>query len=135
MQEFAKFVHLLGLMLGAGGALGTMAIAMRTKGDPASPLNALRPVFGRMGLAGILLLWAAGLWLYLGFYRGADLGLAFGLKLVAALIVLALSIYFTAMAARAARSGTPPPAFLPRLRMVSAAMVLIAVALAVYVFN
>lgn len=137
MLAFAKFFHLIGLMLGAAAGFGSVVIAMRAKGEPASPLNTLRPVLGHMGLAGILLLWATGLWMYLGYYMGAGLGMAFGLKLAAATVVLALSLTLNYYGGRAAKTGVPPPAFTPKLklRMTMTVLLLAAVALAVYVFN
>lgn len=135
MLALVKFLHMVGLMLGGAASFGSLAIAMRVKGDAASPLNALRPVFGRMSLAAILLLWASGLWLYLGFHMGADLGAAFGLKLAAATAVLGLSVWLNVMGARSARTKTPPPAYAAQLRMALLVFLFAAVALAVFVFN
>lgn len=138
MFAFAKFLHLFGLMLGAGAGLGQMVLARRIRlanGAPGPELAALRPIFARMALVGISLLWLTGLWLYLGFHAGAPLPPAFHAKLGVAALLLAAVIVINVTMARARAAGNPPPAWLPKLGMTTPVLLLIAVALAVYVFN
>lgn len=133
-----KFLHFLGLMLGAGAGFGTMVVARhirRSAGVPTPQLAALRPAFGMMGLVGILLIWASGLWLYLVAYQSAPLGAAFHAKLAVATLLLLVIVAINLVAMRARRRGTPPPPWLPLLGMTTPVLTLLAVALAVVVFN
>ncbi len=134
----AKFLHFLGLMLGAGAGFASMIVARqirRSAGQPTPQLAALRPMLGRMGLAGILLIWASGLWLYLGAYGGVPLGPVFHAKLAVAALLLIVIIAITVVAMRSHTRGVPPPAWLPVLGMSTPILTILAVALAVYVFN
>jgi len=112
MIVFLKSIHLLALLLG-GTATITPAIAMRAikrtghDGPPPPPLAMTLRIAGMCGLFAIILLWITGLALYMGSYAGADLGLWFVVKLLAATAILILSTTLNVMAARAARTGTP----------------------------
>lgn len=132
-----KTLHLFGLMLGAGGGLGTMLLAIQAKragGPPPPALIALRKNLALAALIGVLLLWVTGLWLWLIDYDGAMLGTAFVLKLVTAALILGILIAARIAMARAA-PGSPPPAWLRRLGPVSGLLSYVAVALAVFVFG
>ncbi|WP_246225942.1 hypothetical protein [Chelativorans xinjiangense] len=132
-----KILHLFGLMLGAGGGLGSMMVgiqAKRAEGPPPPALLALRKNFALAALTGVLLLWVTGLWMWLVDYSGAWLGTAFALKLLAAAAILAILIAARIAMARTA-PGSPPPAFLQRLGPISGLLSYIAVALAVIVFT
>jgi len=141
-MEFAvilvlKFLHLVGLMLGAAAGFGSMAVMMQARkagGPPPAPLMALRPFFGKLGLAGILLLWVSGLALWGLRYDFANLGAAYVLKLVAATALLGMILFMSRATARMARDGTPPPAWMPKLGMMSSPLTFLAVFLAVWVF-
>src|SRR3954452_20338588 len=112
-----KFLHILGLMLGAAAAFGNFAVARQVRlaaGAPPKELLALRPLFAKTALAAILLLWLSGLLLYLDAYRGADLGWAFHTKLACAALLLVAIIAVNLIVRRAA-TGTPPPSWLPQL--------------------
>ena len=137
MIGLVKFLHFLGLMLGAGGGFGAMVIAGALRRTPgaAPQLGALRPIFGRLSLAGIVLIWLTGLWLYFGLYAAAPIGTAFSAKLVAAAALLAVVLTLTVVQARARKRGTPPPAWVPRLGMAAPVLTLLAVALAVVAFS
>ena len=131
-----KFLHIVGLMLGAAAGFGSMIVArqMRRADGPSPQLAAMRPFFGRLGLAGIVILWVTGLGLWLFRYDFADLGPAYSLKLVTALVLFGLILAMGTVHGRAMRNGTPPPAWLPKLGMATPVLTLIAVALAVWVF-
>ena len=138
MLVVAKFLHIFGLMLGAGAGLGSMAVARQIRqaaGEPSPQLMALRPYFARMALIGIVLIWLTGLWLYIVGYQGAPLGPAFHAKLTAAALLLGVVVAINVVTARARSAGTPPPAWLPRLNMTTPILLLLAVGLAVYVFK
>lgn len=137
MLILMKMLHLFGLMLGAGGGMGSMFLAMQARrldGPPPPALAALRRRFGMAGFIGILLLWVTGLWMWLSVYDGALLGPAFVLKLVVAAFILGVGIFgFVAM--QRATPGSPPPALLRRLGPLSGVAAYLAVALAVLVFG
>lgn len=131
-----KFIHILGLMMGAAAGFGAMAVARQARrgGQPSADLLSLRPHFARLSLAAIVLIWLSGLGLWLFRYDLSDLGPAYSLKLFAALILLGVIVAIARINSRAAKAGTPPPAWLPRLGMVTSALMLIAMALGVWVF-
>ncbi|WP_274425460.1 hypothetical protein [Chelativorans sp. YIM 93263] len=131
-----KTLHLFGLMLGAGGGLGSMFLsiqAKRAEGPPSPALVALRKNFSLAALVGVLLLWATGLWLWLVDYNGALLGIAFWLKILAAVLILGILVAVRVAMARTP-VGNPPPAWIQRLGPAAGVLSYIAVALAVIVF-
>lgn len=138
MLLLAKFLHFLGLMLGAGAGFGSMIVARQIRasaGVPTPQLAALRPLFARMGAIGIIILWVSGLWLYLSKYGGAPLGGAFHAKLGVAALLLVVILALNVVVARAKAKGVPPPAWLPVLGMTTPVLTILAVVLAVIVFN
>ena len=137
MIWFVKFLHIFGLMLGSAAAFGNFAVARQIRlsaGSPPKELLALRPLMARTALVAIVLLWLTGLWLYLDIYAGVPLGWAFHAKLGAAALLLAAIVVVNVVARRAA-AGTPPPAWLPQLHVATRVLLVLAVALAVFVFN
>ncbi len=137
-MEIVKFLHFFGLMLGAGAALGGMAVAIAHKrvggGPPSDTIKAIKPIFGLFGLSGISLLWITGLIMA----RNVDpvlLGGLFYIKLLAAALMLAISVSLTVMAKKSAKAGVPPPAYFDTVSRTSGLLAIIAVALAVTVFG
>jgi hypothetical protein len=138
MYQLIKFLHFFGLMLGAAGGIGNMAVAIQVKrsdAPPAAGLLALRPRFSKVGLTGILLIWATGLTLYGMHWMGSNLGIGFDFKLAAAFLLLLATAATTVMGARAVKAGSPPPAIMAKLGPASGVLSLLTVALAVYVFG
>jgi multisubunit Na+/H+ antiporter MnhC subunit len=137
MFALMKTLHLFGLMLGAGGGMGSMMVAIQAKragGPPAPALLSLRKNFAMAALIGVLLLWVTGLWLWLVDYDGAMLGTVFALKILAAALILAILIAARIAMARTP-AGSPPPAWLQRVGPLSGLLAYVAVALAVIVFG
>lgn len=137
MFETVLSLHFLGLMMGGGAGFGGMIVmaAMR-RGDAATKaaLMPLRPKLGRIGFIGISLLWLTGITMVqMGHAEGA-MGPLFGLKLLAAAGVLAVAITMEMLGARAKR-GIPMPAFAARLPMLPGPLSLIALIIAVVVFQ
>ena len=131
-----KFLHLFGLMLGAGAGFGAFVAARQARraGGPSADLAALRPQFAKLALAGVALLWLSGLGLWLFRYDLADLGPAWSLKLVVALVLLGVALALSRLNGRARKAGAPPPAWVPKLGMATPVLTLTATALAVWVF-
>jgi len=133
-----KFLHFVGLMLGAGAGFGSMAVMMQARkaegGKPPAALMALRPVFGRLGLVGISLLWVSGLALWFMRYGLVNLGVAYALKLVTATVLLGMILAMTQATTNMARNDTPPPSWLPKLGMATSPLTFLAVILAVVAF-
>lgn len=136
MNFTLKFLHLLGLMLGAAAGFGAMAVARQARrAGAASPdLLALRPLLARLALAGIALMWLSGLGLWLFRYDLADLGPLYSLKMLVALALLVVVLAINRINARTARDGTAPPPWLAKLGMTTPVLTLAAMALAVWVF-
>lgn len=136
MNFTLKFLHLLGLLLTAGAGFGAMAVARQARNTAtvSADLAALRPRFARLMLAGVALLWLSGLGLWLFRYDLAGLGPLYSLKMVAALALLVAALAAERLHARAARNGAKPPALLSALGMATSALMLAAMALAVWVF-
>lgn len=131
-----KFLHILGLMLGAAAGFGAMVVARRARaaGSPSPDLAALRPVFSKLALAGIALLWLSGLGLWLFRYDLVNLGPAYSLKMVVSLVLLGVILAISRINAGAARNRAQPPAWLPKLGMTTPVLTLIAMGLGVWVF-
>ena len=85
-------------------------------------------------LVGIILIWISGLALWLFRYGLADLGPAYSLKLVVALVLFGVILALHSIAGRAATAGAPPPSWLPKLAMTPPILTLIAMGLGVWVF-
>lgn len=131
-----KFLHILGLMLGAAAGFGSMAVArqIRRAGGASPDLAALRPLLGRLGLAGIVLIWLSGLGLWVFRYDMADLGPVYQVKVAVAAVLFGVIVVLGRAGAKAAAAGTPPPRWVPALGMSTPVLTLAAVALAVWVF-
>lgn len=132
-----KFLHFIGLMMGAGAGIGQMVVAARIRRDAegaTAPLQAIRPIFGKVGLYGIVLLWVTGLALWFIRYGFVNLGVAYALKLVVATVLLGMILGMSQAMAKAIEAGRPPPAWLPKLGMATAPLTLLAVFLAALVF-
>lgn len=129
-----KFMHIFGLMLGAAAGFSSMIVARQARRTPSPELAALRPFFARLGFAGIVLLWISGLMLWLMRYDMADLGTAYAAKLVVALVLFGVILTMNSLFRRAQKTGTPPPAWLPKLGMTTPVLTLVAMGLGVWVF-
>ncbi len=135
-----KIVHLLALLLGGAGSVAPAVAARvlkRTKhnGPPPPALALTLRIIGIGGLIAIVLLWITGLSMYSLRYSGADLGIWFAVKLVAATLILGISTWMNLMAARSARTGTPPnPRRIRRLGLAARGLLILAIVTAVISF-
>lgn len=130
-----KFIHIFGLMLGAASGIGQMIVVRQVRRTPTPELARLRPMFGRVGLTGIILLWLSGLGLWAHRYDMSHLGPLFDLKMLVALVLLIIILVVTVTLRRSLKAGTPPPAWLPKLGMSTPVLTILAVGLAVWIFG
>jgi hypothetical protein len=139
MLEILKTIHLLCLMLGGAASLGNAVLLKRVMaaGAPPPPMVAeAMKVLANMGLGAILVLWATGVPLAIMTGAFASGGIYFSLKLLAATAVLVIVPLMTWMRMQAAAGRRPLNlALLSRLALVVRWLVVLAIALAVIVFN
>ncbi|MEZ6028819.1 MAG: hypothetical protein R3C46_03620 [Hyphomonadaceae bacterium] len=109
MIEVLSFFHLAGLMLGATGSLGGFTVllaappAQKQKGGP---IRGVGPVFARIAIIGLILLWPSGFPLALMRPGGVDLSTMFWMKLGFA-VLLTFAAISTEMVYERARRGAP----------------------------
>ncbi len=131
-----KVVHLYALILGSVGGMGTGILMSGAEGPPTAQVVSVLKLFKTFGMIAVALLWLTGLLLVWIEYGTLALGLAFSLKLVAAIVLTALIFGSASVAAKARRAGVPPDAALmEKLGKTSALMSFVAVVCAVIAFN
>ena len=93
MHDVVFILHLVGLMMGAGGGFGSMILAraaLKAPADQAMTLRRLGPTLGRFSTIGLALMWLTGLTLVWVSYGGfSNLPPLFWAKLI---FVLSLTI-------------------------------------------
>ena len=131
-----KFIHMTGMMLGAASGFGMMLLARqaRLSGGISPDIAALRPRFAKLALLGISLLWISGLGLWMFRYDLVDLGAAYSLKLLIALVLFAIIVLVNTLNIRAKKNGTLPPSWLPKLGMTTPVLMFAAMGLGVWIF-
>ena len=111
MIAILKFLHLLGLMLGATASLGNL-YTMLSKGPHDLPtpgqFNQMRKLFRLTALIAIGLLWASGILLMLIGYGLWPGGFAFNAKITLVILLTLIILLFNILAPGWARSGGPP---------------------------
>ena len=101
MHDVVFILHLVGLMMGAGGGFGSMIVAraaLKAPADQAMTLRRLGPTLGRFSTIGLALMWLTGLTLVWVSYGGfSNLPPLFWVKLifVLSLTIAALTVEFT----------------------------------------
>lgn len=100
MTDVLLIVHFIGLMMGAGGGLGStvaMAYANTLSEPKAKAVRGLGPVLARMALAGLFLMWATGLTMLFTRYSLGAMPVMFWMKMafVASLTFAAVMIEIT----------------------------------------
>lgn len=101
LTDILLFIHLLGLMMGAGGGFGSMIVmraALARPPEQAGVLRSVGPALGRFSLIGLVLMWLTGLSLVFLKYGGFSalptifwVKIAFVLSLTAAAFTLELT--------------------------------------------
>jgi len=121
MNDVFLWLHFLGLMMGAGGGLGSMVaarVALARPPEQAAGLRSLGPALGRLSLAGLVVMLATGVALVYAKYGGfGAMGMLFWLKMVfvASLTAAAFAIELTYAAVKegSAKAAARLPALGP----------------------
>ena len=137
MTQLLLILHFIAMAVGVGGSVANMIAGITAGSAPAEARPTLGMLQRRIGIAAaasLALLWITGIWMVLG--AGEDLSILFSLKIVAVIILTALSAGMQFLSLRAARSGTPPPPVtMRRLGMAGLVTSLTVVVLAVLSFS
>ena len=139
MEILLKIIHFLSLAVGIGIGVANMVIGIRLRkaqDETAQFVRATQGVLGQIALGAIILLWLTGIAMWVEWHQmRADS--AFLVKIVAVIILTAVSVDLNIRGARARRGqGQPPsPAFMRRAGMISGLMSVIAVIFAVIAFS
>ena len=134
MYATLLMLHLLGLVLGLGGALGARLTGDYGRKHPEMGLVPLVQQFARLNAVGLLLLLVTGVWMSIK--MGADMGVAtYQVKLILVVVLVGLSGMIHANIARFKRQKDP--VILQknrRLQTVAMAVTLLIVAFATVTF-
>lgn len=139
LDHFLVVVHFIGLALGFSSGFGNMVVAgLIAKAPPPDKavLARVPPALGRLGVVGLVLLWASGIAIVMIRYGGfAVLPRPFIYKL-AAVVALTLTVtYITVLQPRAQRGDAAAMARIQTLGRLSGPFALLAVIFAVITFG
>lgn len=140
MIDALLIFHFIGLMLGAGGGMGSavaMGAANALPPEQAAPIRGIGPALVRMSLAGLVLMVGTGVALVVVKYS-ADWGAMPTMFHVKLLFVLTLTIAAVAMEmvyARVKKGDEKAAGLLPKLGPVAGVSSLLAVVFAVLAFH
>lgn len=139
MTDILLALHLIGLMMGAGGGFGsmiTMRVAATRPPEQMPAFKSLGPVMARFSFIGLIVMWATGLALVFIKYGGfTALPQLFWLKFlfVTTLTIAAIAVEFTYGQIKSGNIAAA--ARLPVLGPISGMSSLLAVIVAVFVFH
>ena len=138
MLEILVIIHFLAMSTGVGIGVANMVLGIRAahaEGDAVSTLRQAQGAIGRVALSAIVLLWASGIWLWIG-YSNTTLEPLFLAKIGFVVILTGLSLDMNLRSAKAARGGAPvDPAYAKRAGMLMGLMSLSIISIAVMFFN
>lgn len=139
MLEALLIIHLIGLMLGAGGGFAT-AIAMGRAGalppEQAAPIRGLGPVYAHMSTIGLVLLWVTGVGMFGVMHLRPDaLPWTFWAKMTFVGTLTLAAIAIEVCYAQVKRGSMKAAALLPRLGPIAGVSSLLAVGFAVATFD
>ena len=138
MLDALLTVHLIGLMLGAGGGFGSM-VAMRYAGSiPAEQqpvIRGLTPLLARVALVGLVLLWITGVWMIADMGGAEGLPWTFWAKMTFVTTLTLAAIGTEVTYAQVKRGNAKAAARLPILGPIAGISSLLAVGFAVFTFH
>lgn len=132
-------LHIIGLMMGAGGGFGSMIVMRSAASRPpeqAVALRSLGPPLARFAMVGLVLLWATGLalvWLRYGGFGGLPVWFWVKIAFVLLLTLSALTTEFTY--AQIKGGDAAAAARLPVLGPISGLSSILAVVFAAFAFH
>jgi hypothetical protein len=139
MTDVLLIFHFIGLMLGAGGGLGStvvMAHARSLPPDQAGPIRAIGPSLAHLSSAGLVLMILTGVSLVVMKYDGFDaMPLMFWIKLVFTGTLTVAAILIEVAYAQVAKGNTKAAEMLPRLGPIAGISSLAAVVFAALAFH
>lgn len=139
LTDTILFVHLVGLMMGAGGGFGSMIVmrhALKMPPEQAGTLRSVGPTLARFSMIGLILMWLTGLALVFLKYGGfGALPQLFWEKIlfVLSLTVAAITIELTYVSVK--KGNFAAAARLPALGPWAGLSSLLAVLFAVFAFH
>lgn len=139
MNQFWLFLHLIGLILGAGPGMANMVI-MRTAAtatpEGAAALRKVPPILVNVSTAGVVVLWITGIIMVWSRFGGPDaLPTLFWVKFVF-VVILTLVVVFMQMTLAEIRKGNMAAASrMPKLGPAAGVSALLAVLFACYAFG
>jgi len=139
LTDIILFIHLAGLMMGAGGGFGSMLVmrhAATLPPEQQGPFRALGPKMGRFSHIGLTLMWLTGLTLVFLRYGGfGNLPQLFWVKIVFVLSLTLAAITIEMTYADIKRGNMAAAARLPRLGPWAGLSSLLAVLFATLAFH
>lgn len=139
MTDILLFLHILGLMMGAGGGFGsmvTMRVAAKQPPEIAAAMRTPGPAFARFSAIGLALMWASGLalvWLQYGGFGGFSAVFWVKMVFVATLTIAAILMELTYASIK--RGDAAAAQRLPKLGPMAGLSSLLAVLFAVLAFH
>lgn len=139
LTDIVLFIHLVGLMMGAGGGFGSTVVmqhAAKLPPEQAGPLRGVGPALARMSTAGLVLMWVTGLTLVFMRYGGfSNLPQLFWVKIVFVLSLTLAAITIEMTYAQVKSGNMAAAAKLPRLGPWAGLSSLLAVLFAALAFH
>jgi hypothetical protein len=139
VTDILLFLHLLGLMLGAGGGFGSMIsmqVAAKRPPEQAAGIRSAGPALGRLSTIGLIVMWATGLMLVPLKYGGfAALPQLFWVKFFFVVSLTLAAFMLEATYARVKSGDAKAAALLPRLGPWAGISSLLAVLFAALTFH
>jgi hypothetical protein len=139
LDQFLVIVHFIGLALGFSSGFGNMVVmGLIAKAAPAEKavLGRVPPALGRLGVIGLVLLWASGIAIVMTRYGGfAILPRPFIYKLTAVVLLTLTVAYINVLQPRAQRGDAAAMARIQTLGRLSGPLSLLAVIFAVITFG
>ena len=139
LDQFLVIVHFIGLALGFSAGFGNMVVmGLIAKAAPPDKavLGRVPPALGRLGVIGLVLLWASGIAIVMTRYGGfAILPRPFIYKLTAVVLLTLTVAYINVLQPRAQRGDAAAMARIQTLGRLSGPLSLLAVIFAVITFG
>ena len=118
-----KFLHYLAIVFSGGVLIGSGTIqAVYTKANQIPDANVAKilKILGYLGLIALITLWISGMLLANIIYDGYSINTAFTMKIIAAGILLGLSIYVNLHVYNSSNKKTPPNKMIMKISTMSA---------------